>query len=318
MTSKLNRALALAADGFHVFPIEAGVKAPPRIDDFPTKASRDADQIRRWWTDPVFGWEQDFNIGISTSRFGADEALLVVDIDNKGDKHGDETILGLEAEGRVFPDTFVARTPTGGRHLIYRTPVACRQGANVLGDGVDIRSYGGYVVGAGSVVSAGEYTGTPGVGVTPAPEWLVTACGLREAGAPGIHVHNPRLAPGQQHQAVNVDRAERRALLYLHGLAPVTEGERNHACFRAANKLKDLGVPEDACAGLLWDNWKCEPMLDEAELALAIGSAYRATKTALGCEAPEVQFAVASTPGGQIRKLDKTLLRRLLDFCGFR
>ena len=316
MKTKMEWALEHATAGFFVFPIEQGVKAPPRIDDFPTKASRDADQIRRWWVDPVFGWAREFNIGISTSRFGDSEALLVVDIDNKGDKHGDETILGLEAEGRVFPDTFVALTPTGGRHLVYRTPVACKQGANVLGDGVDVRAYGGYIVGVGSVVSAGEYTRKPGGGVAPAPEWLIATCGLREA--PGVHVRTAQLAPRQQHQAVNVDRAERRALLYLHGLAPATEGERNHACFRVANKLKDLGVPEDACAGLLWDNWKCEPMLDEAELTLAIGSAYRSIKTAPGCESPEIQFADVYTHSGQRPKMDKTLLRRLLDFCGIR
>jgi len=306
--SKLDWALALADLGFHVFPIEAGVKSPPHIDDFPGKASRDPVQIQRWWTDPVMGWDQDYNVGISTSRFGSDEALLVVDVDNKGDKHGDETLSRLQAEGRVFPDTLEVGTPTGGRHLIYRTPVAVRQSTGQIGDGIDIRSFGGYCVGAGSELPTGSYHIREDREVVPAPDWLVAACGLRDRGG----VRPVPGSPGKRHQTlIDPARAAKRAIEYLTGLPEVTEGERNHACFKTANYLKDLGVPEDDCLPLLRDFWDCTPMLDDAEMAVVIASAYRSTRTLPGSASPEVQFSKVYTNGGH----RKSGIAKLLDLC---
>mgnify|MGYP000452704068 CR=1 FL=1 len=281
--TKLEQALSLAAQGFHIFPIEAGVKFPPRIDDFPTKASRDEAQIRRWWTDPVFEWEQDFNIGISTTRFAENEALLVVEIDNKGGKHGDETILGLEAEGRVFPATFEVRTPTGGRHLVYRTPVACRQGTDILGPGLDVRSYGGYIVGVGSTIGSDGYVQTSDREPAPAPDWIVATCRLRAADNPQLARRTPRAAA----PAVDQVRAATRAVEYLIAQPEATEGSRNHEAFRVANGLKDRGLEERLCLPFMRTYWACDPMLDDAELSVAIGSAYRAKRTTFGSATPE-------------------------------
>ena len=298
MTSKMDHALSLAARGFFVFPIEAGRKSPPRIDDFPHKASRDADQIRRWWTCPVMGFTQDFNIGVSTSRFGANEALLVVDVDNKGNKHGNQTVAELEATGKLLPATYEVRTPSGGRHLVYITPVAVKQGVDVLGNGCDIRSEGGYVVGVGSVVDAGEYVLIADLPPTAAPPWLVDACGLRDV----------RPVPQSVYAFINRDRARVRAVNVILAAGTATEGERNHKCFILANKLKDLGVMKSDCATLLWDYWNCQPQMDEAEMDVAIASAYRSTQSTFGSASPEVQFTV----------VPRTLLRKLLDFCNIK
>src|SRR5262249_18343683 len=154
-TTMLDHALALAAKGFHVFPLKAGAKAPPLIKDFPKRATRDEKTIREWWAQ----WPKA-NIGISTSRFGEGEALIAVDVDNKNGKRGSETIVTHELAGRTLPATYEQHTPTGGRHLCYRVPAPLGQGVNTLGDGVDTRSNGGYIVGAGSRVEAGEYTGS--------------------------------------------------------------------------------------------------------------------------------------------------------------
>ncbi len=89
--TKLEHALALAGEGFHVFPIAPGEKAPPLIKNFPENASRDTDEITEWWEE----WPTA-NIGISTSRYGDDEALLVVDVDKKGEKDGDLALLQME------------------------------------------------------------------------------------------------------------------------------------------------------------------------------------------------------------------------------
>ena len=175
--SYLNQALELATQGFYVFPLQAGGKLPI-IEDFPNRATRDPKQIREWWYDPVFDIEQPYNIGISTTKYNGNQALLVVDVDNKGLKKGSEQLLLLELDGKEFIETATQITPTGGLHLIYRTKEALKQGTNVLGPGLDTRSKGGYIVASGSMIDGRVYSWKGGTGpVEPCPDWIVEACG---------------------------------------------------------------------------------------------------------------------------------------------
>lgn len=288
MKTKLDHALALAAEGFHVFPLIPGSKLP-HIDDYPNRATRDPEQIRRWWTCPVMGTLQDFNIAISTTRYLDDSALLVVDVDNRGDKHGDDTIDRLKAEGLVLPDTRETRTPTGGRHLFYSVKVPVKQGAGVLGTGVDIRSRGGYVVAPGSSTDNGDYSVASQAAVVDAPEWLIEKCG-RDVG-------NDRGPSVAKTPSVDIDaeRADRRAMDYLTSLPPAGEGERNHKGFAAAAKLKDFGVTEARALELMQEHWSCDPPLGRTEIKHVVRSAYRYGREAPGSAAPEAQFAPVFT-----------------------
>ncbi len=143
--NKLTQALDLAAQGFYIFPLTEKSKIPA-VKNWPVKATRNADHIKRWWDN-----RPDCNIGIFTGRYGEDQALLVVDVDNKKDKHGSDELLKLDLEGYDIgePD-MVVETPTGGQHLIFIVDEAVKQGVDVLGTGLDIRSRGGYIVGPGS------------------------------------------------------------------------------------------------------------------------------------------------------------------------
>lgn len=295
--SFLEHAIALAGAGFHVFPLAPGSKLPI-IDDFPHRATDDAEQIRRWWTCPVMGIEQPYNIGISTTRHGDGQALLVIDVDNKKGRKGDETLLALDISGNDLPTTLEQRTPTGGRHLVYLAPHPCKQGAGVLGEGLDIRSRGGFIVGAGSAVAAGEYGIAVDAPLAPAPQWLIDRCGHDVSRGPasrdglGNHHHDGRSA--------DRERAERRAAHYLAHEAPASEpGEHNDAAYRVAARCKDLGVVEPDCLALLIEHWlpRCEGALwsDEA-LTAVIANAYRYGQVPEGALAPEVQFAPAADP----------------------
>lgn len=287
--SKLYHALALAGQGFHVFPLVPGSKLP-LIDEYPTRATRDPDQIRRWWTCPITGLVHDYNVAISTTRFQDDAALLVVDVDNKGAKHGDDQIEALKSEGLVLPPTRETRTPTGGRHLFYRVPTPLRQGANVLGPGVDTRSFGGYVVGVGSSVDAGDYvTGNPHE-VVDAPAWLTAKIGSRREDPGPSGATAPSVA-------VDPARAERRAIDYLRGLPVAADGERNDKAFKAVAAIKDFGVTETRARDLMQEHWKASPPLDFPEIKHVVRSAYRYGRSAPGVAAPEVQFAAATNAG---------------------
>lgn len=277
----VDAALQLAAEGFHVFPIVEGKKTPA-IDGFPRKASKDPERVRRWWTCSVMGTLHDYNIGISTSRFGDRQALVVVDVDNKDDVHGDDTVLELELEGFALPSTREHHTPTGGRHLIYSAPEAVKQGAGVLGKGVDIRSRGGYIVAPGSVVDAGAYSVANDLPIAPAPQWLLDRCGTAR----------PKSQQAAPLVEVDHDRAVRRAREYLQNEAPQAEaGTRNETAYRVAQRVKDLGVGEVDAIDLFtsWNEHNSPP-LEAEELEAVVRNAYAYGRDPVGVAAPEAQF----------------------------
>lgn len=290
--SQLDNALALAALGFHVFPLGQRSKLPD-IDGWQRRATRDQQQIERWWTCPVTGIPQERNVGIMTGRYGEDQALVVVDVDNKGGKHGDDTVLQLELEGYDLPSTRTTATPTGGWHLFYVVDEPVRQGVNVLGPAIDIRSHGGFVVAPGSVVEAGEYTTAADVEPVAAPQWLVDKCG-REV----EKIATPADAPQVE---LDLDHNVRRAIEYLEGSAPeAQEGAGgNAATFAVAARVKDLGISQQRCVDLMLDNWndsKAFPPWPADELEVIVGHAYRYGRNAPGSATPEAAFGVVPEP----------------------
>lgn len=293
MKTKLDHALELASLGFHVFPLEPNSKLP-RIDGFPRRATRDEEQIRRWWTCPVLGVSLDFNIGISTTRFGESGALLVIDVDNKGDKRGDDEILKLEMANVDFPPTFEQSTPTGGRHLIYLVDYAVRQGADVFAPGLDVRSQGGYIVGAGSTTDRGEYKVRSGIRVpSRAPAWCVSRCGA---------VRSVSLKQKPPPDAgIDMTRAASAARQYLTSRAPLAvEGQGgDQTAYLVAASVKDFGVSEDECLTLMLEHWndRCEPPWNPDELARKVANAYRYGRDPVGAASPDVQFAASNPPG---------------------
>ena len=275
----VEHALDLARRGFHVFPLRAGSKEPPLIRAFQDDATRDPKRIRHWWKQ----WP-DANVGISTSRFGRDQALLVADIDTKNGKGGDRTMAALIADGFAFPPTFVQLTPTGGQHHFYVVPTAVRQGVDVFGEGIDVRSAGGYVVAAGSILD-GDPTRMYLIGrdadPVPAPAWMIERCGAPRERASNADI--PR-------QGIDAELATQRALDYLAAIEPATQGGRNDAGFKVAAKLRDFGVSQPDTESLMAEHWRCEPPLAAEELAHVVESAFRYAKNQAGVDAVESYF----------------------------
>lgn len=280
-------ALKLASQGFHVFPIEPGSKLPA-IKAWPDKATRDPEQIRKWWTCPVMEIPIDRNIGITTGKFGDDKALVVVDVDVKAGKQGNRTLLEHEIEGRLLPKSWEAITASGGQHLIYIADKPVKQGVDVLGPGLDIRSGGGYIVAPGSCVGGKEYKWRYGpiIDPEPVPQWIVEKCGA---------VKERSVTVTQPPVEINRERAQRRAIEYLEDFAPEAyEGAGGDSTtFRVAAQLKDIGVDEITAVGLMAEHWneRCLPPWDIEDLEVKVGNAYRYGKEAPGSDAPEVDFA---------------------------
>lgn len=279
-------ALALARLGFWIFPIVAHKKMPPVMKKWQDAATRDVDLIAEWWES-----DRNYNVGISTSKFGDSEALLVVDVDVKGDKNGYDTLLQLELDGRSLPETRSHATPTSGRHLAYRVRTPVRQGANILGPGVDVRSRGGYVVGPGSTVVHGSYTVHSGGPVADAPQWLIDACGIPHQRSVQRVGHAP--------VAIDPQKAKERAIRYLETAPLATEGEGgDDTTFKVAAAIKDLGVSLGVALGLLSQYWnpRCTPPWAPSELDQKVRNAYEYGQKPVGANAPEVEFPPLETP----------------------
>jgi len=144
----LQAALWYAAFGWYVFPCESNEKRP-LTDHGYQDAIRGEATIRAWWAK----WPQA-NIGIATGASG----LVVVDCDVKHGALGLESWRELRAELDLDDNTPTVETPSGGLHVYYAAgehTVRCSAGR--LGEGLDVRAQGGYVVAPPSVTPAGDY-----------------------------------------------------------------------------------------------------------------------------------------------------------------
>jgi len=142
----LKGALLYAGRGIPVFPCEAGGKRPLTADGF-LEATTDEARIRRWWA----RWPQA-NVAIPTGEISG---LLVLDVDAG---EGTESVDLLELSLGQSPKTARAATGGGGMHLYFLYPSPrelraaglytqeVRNSQGLLGDGLDVRGEGGYVV----------------------------------------------------------------------------------------------------------------------------------------------------------------------------
>jgi len=173
----LRAAWDLTELGWRVFPIRGGKKLPA-TEHGCKDATVDQEQIERWFL------RTNHNLGLAT---GPESALWVLDVDVKTHddgriEDGHATLRDLEATHGQLPATVEQRTPGGGRHLFFAWPEKgdIRNSARTkLGEGLDTRGVGGYVVVAPSVRSdqggkAYEWVRRPGeTKLAPAPAWLL-------------------------------------------------------------------------------------------------------------------------------------------------
>ncbi|MFF6977383.1 bifunctional DNA primase/polymerase [Streptomyces sp. NPDC008343] len=238
----LNAALAAAARGWHVFPLRPGTKRPalhgeaacPRTGQcvdghvkWEQRATTDPGRIRAAWT------RQPFNVGIATGPSG----LVVVDLDMPKDKGSSDAPAGAatfralcERAGHAVPDTYRVRTASGGEHLYFTAPPGIRltNTAGTIGELVDTRTWGGYVVAAGSITPIGAYEPLCDPEAAALPPWLQTI--LQPTPKPS---HAPSVAvAGQSRRYADVALSNE-----TRSVVTAQLGAREAALFRAARAL---------------------------------------------------------------------------------
>jgi len=162
--SLLETALMYASRGWRVLPITENAKSPPLISKWQVRATDEARQIKRWWAK----WP-NANIGIAT---GCESGIFIVDVDPING--GDETLDNLLKENS-FPETSTVRTGSGGRHIFFKCDTRIKSSnGKKLGQGIDLKAEGGYIVAARSVHPNGnQYAWDNSKLVAEPPEWLM-------------------------------------------------------------------------------------------------------------------------------------------------
>lgn len=264
---QLDAARDLVAAGLPVFPLRENDKRPA-IENWQNLATTDRAQIDKWWAN-----NPRANVGVATA------SLLVVDVDPRNG--GTETFAGLRLLDK-FDDTRVSKTQGGGLHLVYALPphTVVRGGVNKLGKGVDVKSWGGYIVAPGSTIDGRPYQWLNDSALAPAPEWLIARCKApraRDASA-GVRI--------VEENDEGVALAE--AWLAIH--APqASEGERDDTAYKVAARLYDFGVSRQTCHDLLVEwSFNCTfPPLDETALTRIADSAQKNRSKAVGSAHPD-------------------------------
>lgn len=111
----------------------------------------------------------DLNVGILTGKISG---IFVLDIDPRNG--GDASLAELIARYGQLPETYTARTGSGGRHFFFLMPdFAISNKNSKIGSGIDIKADRGQVVAAPSISAAGHYDVIRDMPVAQAPAWLL-------------------------------------------------------------------------------------------------------------------------------------------------
>lgn len=187
------------------------------------------------------------NIGVTFPDW-----LFALDVDCKDGAPGEDSLLALEMAHGTLPATLEQRTPSGGRHLIFRKPplIGFRNTVGVLGNGLDIRATGGQIVAEPSTIDGKDYAwldwdmlAGEAPAIADAPQWLIDL--LSEQSRP----------PGG---------------------AALAEGSRNNQLFRRACAMRGKGMDlAEIQDDLIEINKACSPPLPLQEVAKIAASAAR-------------------------------------------
>ncbi len=253
----LSAALAYAARGWYVFPVEPHSKEPhptggTKADGTPYRilwgqvATKDEAQIRKLWGQ----WPQA-NIALVT---GEKSGFDVLDIDHQSG--GDESLAELEQKHGRLPATVESLTGGGGRHLLFahNGHRFGNDSKGLLGPGIHVRTTGGYIVAPPSIHPNGhtyewEVTSHPDdVPLAEMPEWVVKM------------LNAPRANPQKTKQG-----------------ARISKGRRNSTLTTLAGSMRRSGADEAAIYAALAaiNSHQCSPPLDDAEVRRIAASVAR-------------------------------------------
>jgi hypothetical protein len=233
-------ALTLAQRGRAVFPCRPFDKRPATANGC-KDATTDFDTIREWWLR-----EPRFNIAIAT---GAISGIWVIDVDGLD---AEAELRKLERAHDELPATVEVITARG-RHIYFKTPkTPIRNSTSKIGQGIDVRGDGGYVLAPPSVHPSGRrYTWSVDSAdeFAAPPAWLLDK--LRSAGHAKV---KPPASQPTEWRSLMVDG--------------VDEGQRDTAATRLCGYLLHHRVDPNVVLEFLqlWNSAHCRPPLPQKDI----------------------------------------------------
>lgn len=246
----MSEALRYASASIPVFPVSVD-KRPLTRNGF-KDATTHQGLINRWWRK----WETA-GIGAPT---GEASGLLVVDSDPR---HGGDASLAELCEEfgmEWLENTLTVRTGGGGHHFYFQYPQGSniRNSAGRLGEGLDVRAEGGYIILPPSPHPSGRtYTVQEPSSAAPCPEWLIERLKVeRPVERPSVLLSvpfDPRAGP-------SIPAGERNEKLFKIACAMrgtgKTMGEiesdllaiRDYRCATGEHPVTDMEVRKIACS----------------------------------------------------------------------
>lgn len=225
-------ALRYARAGMAVFPCQVKGKKPLTRNGV-KDATTDEEIIAAWWAE----WP-DANVAIA---MGAESGVWALDVDL--DKGGQASLAALTERIGLLPVTPTQRTGAGLHFLFRWTADAPGNTASKLGEGLDTRGEGGYIIAAPSIHPNGRaYEWIKGDGPPPKPAPAPDAL-LELLRKPKPRPH-PEAAPRQEAPPRPPTDAYARAAMEgeYRAVASAGEGSRNHALNAAAFSLGQLAA----------------------------------------------------------------------------
>ena len=198
--------------------------------------------------------------------------MVVLDVDGVA---GRASLQVLEKRHGALPTTLTARSgrPDGGEHRYFSYAADdIRNSTGRVGIGLDVRGTGGYIIAPPSIHESGApYAWARGFSIAPLPHWW------RD-----LTLQPPTPSSRRSVSIAAGDSLAKRARIYIAHADAVGRGARNDRLFNLAGHVASLvdefggRLDESAIIDLLQDfNRRCDPPLDQVELANAVRSALK-------------------------------------------
>jgi hypothetical protein len=248
-------------------------------------ASIETAVIQSWWQR-----HPEANIGLAT---GEPSGVDVLDVDPR--HQGDETLGSLERKHSELPPTVLSLTGGGGSHIFFQHTSGLKNLNGAIGEGLDIKTTGGYVVLPPSRHESGRAYTWEGashpaeVAIASPPHWFIDLA----SGATG-------LVGGEGGSKAIEDR--------------IPEGKRNEILASLAGTMRRRGMTaaeiEQALSAV--NQRRCDPPLHESEVSRIAASVSRYQPAAQGTSTgePKIRSIDAIPP---IRECGAKEIRYLLE-----
>ena len=185
------------------------------------------DKLDKW-----LSMDKSMNIGLATGKMSN---VVVLDVDEKDDVSGAESLSELETIYGKLPPTLSQTTGSGGKHYFFMYPEGAKKVPSNVGKilpGLDIRADGGYVILPPSTHMKGQYRwDNPDANIADLPPWLLDLI---------LHPISANTMDGIRKKAKEIPKGQRNnQLFYFACKIRGTEGLNESELFQRLKRINE-------------------------------------------------------------------------------